>query len=93
LGVLKAVSGNDDVKVAIVNNNGAPLIITATSKHIQQASVVETSCSAVASIVLRNPAHCKVFMEAEVADVIVKGMQIHADKMGVQVIMQYPFLL
>ncbi|ELU02618.1 hypothetical protein CAPTEDRAFT_184330 [Capitella teleta] len=84
LGVLKAISGNDQVKVAIVAQNGAPLIVTATDKHIKQASVAEMSCSAVASIVLRNPAHCKVFMECQVADVIVKAMQLHADKSGVQ---------
>ena len=39
LGMLKAIAGNDNVKIAIVNAGGIPYIIQAVSRHIKQAQV------------------------------------------------------
>ena len=37
--VLKAIAGNDEVKVAIVKSNGVELILLCMSKHIKHAGV------------------------------------------------------
>ncbi len=37
--MLKAIAGNDNVKVAIVKEGGIVSILEAVSKHIKQASV------------------------------------------------------
>ena len=41
LGVLKIIAGNDEVKIAIVNHNGAELIMTAMAKHIRHPAICE----------------------------------------------------
>ncbi len=39
--MLKAIAGNDQVKVAIMNSGGASIIIQAVSQHIKQPGVSE----------------------------------------------------
>ena len=39
LGMLKAIAGNDNVKVAIVNAGGIVNILEAVNKHIKQPQV------------------------------------------------------
>ena len=86
LRVLKAIAGNDKVKVAIVKSGGAHMILEAMAKHMKNASICEAGSAAIATIVLRNPEHCKLVMEAQAADVLTKVMALHPDKALLQVI-------
>lgn len=85
LGVIKAVAGNDNVKVAIAKENGFELILGAMSKHMSQEKVCELGCAAIATIILRQPKHCQRVMDANGAAVIIQAMNVHKNSDGVQV--------
>lgn len=85
LGVIKAVAGNDNVKVAIAKENGFELILGAMSKHMSQEKVCELGCAAIAAIILRQPKHCQRVMDANGAAVIIQAMNVHKKSDGVQV--------
>ncbi|XP_071964906.1 armadillo repeat-containing protein 6-like [Antedon mediterranea] len=82
--VLKAIAGNDDVKIAIVNSGGTGFILNAMSKHIKQSQVCALGCGAIGAIVLRNPNHCKVVMDSDGPTVILKAMTLHPNSKAVQ---------
>ena len=83
--VLQAIAGNDTVKVAIVKSGGAHMILDAMTKHVKNASICEAGCAALTTIVLRNPDHCKVVMEAQGAEILTKVLTLHPDKKMLQV--------
>ena len=85
LGVLKTISGNDQVKVAIVAAAGIEVILSAMNQHALSAPITEMGCAALASLALRNPEHSDKIIGASGADTILKVMQIHADIALVQV--------
>ena len=85
ISVLKAIAGNDDVKVAIATAGGIELILMAMSKHQRNAGICEIACAAIATIVLRQPTHCARVMQGGGADVILKTMQLHPEAPMVQV--------
>lgn len=83
--VLKSVAGNDDVKIAIVQADGAERILAALNRHQMQARIGEYGCAAIATIVLRNEANCDRVMAADGAEIILKVMQLHPGDAKVQV--------
>ena len=83
--ILKTVAGNDDVKVAIVQAEGAELMLAAMDAHLKQVKVAEYGNAAIATIVLRNEDNCRRVMAANGADIIVKVMQLHPSDEKVQV--------
>ena len=85
LGVLKTISGNDQVKVAIVEASGIELILSAMNQHARSAPIAEMGCAALTSLALRNPGHSNRIMVASGAETVVKAMQIHGDQASVQV--------
>lgn len=85
LGVVKAVAGNDKVKVAIAKSEGLQKILSVMSRHLLDPDIVEMGCAAIGVIVLRQPEHSKIVMEGRGADVIVKCMQLHRAVLNVQV--------
>lgn len=85
LGLLKALEGNDEVKVAVVKNNGVELIVAAMAKHQANPLICKTGCSALATVALRNPAHCKRIFENYGHQVVLQAMQIHKTDKAVQV--------
>ena len=85
LGVLKTISGNDQVKVAIVEASGIELILSAMNQHARSAPIAEMGCAALTSLALRNPDHSNRIMAASGAETVVKAMQIHGDQASVQV--------
>ncbi|KAL5004038.1 hypothetical protein ScPMuIL_017494 [Solemya velum] len=84
LGLLKALEGNDEVKVAVVKNNGVELIVAAMAKHQANPLICKTGCSALATVALRNPAHCKRIFENYGHQVVLQAMQIHKTDKAVQ---------
>lgn len=83
--VMKAVAGNDDVKVAICKAGGIELILNAVSKHQRSAVVCETGCAALATLALRQLEHGQRIMDSNGPEVIVKAMQLHPTEAGLQV--------
>ena len=85
LKVLKALAGNDKVKVEIVRAGGITWILTAITKHQKQPIVCEIGCACIAALALRNPEHCKLTMQNNGAEVLVKPLSIHSEHAGAQV--------
>lgn len=83
--LLRAISGNDDVKAAIVNAGCISLIITAMDRHPKHVHIAEQSCAVFASLALRHPQHCADIVASGGADFILKAMKIHEDVENVQV--------
>ena len=71
LKVLKALAGNDKVKVEIVRAGGITWILTAITKHQKQPIVCEIGCACIAALALRNPEHCQLTMQNNGAEVLV----------------------
>ncbi|KAK3096684.1 hypothetical protein FSP39_002349 [Pinctada imbricata] len=84
LGVTKALAGNDNVKIAVVNSGGIDVILAAMTKHQANAKIAELGCATIAAIVLRNPSHCDKTIESNGHHVILQAMKIHRIEAGVQ---------
>lgn len=86
LNLLKALAGNDNVKVAIVANDGVNLILAAMTTHQANPGVAEAGCGLLATVALRNPEDCKKIIECNGHEVVLQAMKIHEKESGVQVI-------
>ncbi|KAH3741550.1 armadillo repeat-containing protein 6-like [Dreissena polymorpha] len=75
--VLKALAGNDDIKVAIVKAGGVPLVLAAMTQHQGNATVCASGCLAIATFVLRQPDHCTVVMDNDGHQMILQAMKVH----------------
>ena len=82
---MKAIAGNDKVKIEIVRAGGIPLILGAITRHQKHPIICEIGCACVAAIVLRNPDHCRVAIENHAPDVLIKTLTLHPDHAGAQV--------
>ena len=95
LGLVKALAGNDDVKVAAVSKGGIELILAAMTKHQANAAVADLGCGTITRVVLRNPANCAKVIECQGHQVILQAMKIHVKEELVQVyaIQYYSYLI
>ena len=87
LSLVKALSGNDEVKVAVVTKGGMELILAAMTKHQANATIAELGCGNIGKIVLRNPTHCARVIDCQGHQVILQAMKIHIKDENVQVYM------
>nr|XP_040026277.1 armadillo repeat-containing protein 6 [Gasterosteus aculeatus aculeatus] len=84
LSAIRAVSGNDDVKDAVVNSGGVQLIVIAMNRHMNNPAVCEHGCACLSVLALRKPENCKVIMENGGALAAVQAMKTHTDSVNVQ---------
>ncbi|ESO93248.1 hypothetical protein LOTGIDRAFT_189885 [Lottia gigantea] len=84
LSVMKALAGNDTVKVSIVKSGGIELIVAAMTKHQTNAFIAEAGCATLMTVALRNPGNCEKIMECNGHQAIVQAMKIHPTSSGVQ---------
>nr|XP_002125662.1 armadillo repeat-containing protein 6 isoform X1 [Ciona intestinalis] len=82
--LIKSISGNDDVKVAVVKSGGAELLIQVLGKHNSNAQICESCLAAITTLSLRNPSHCDVIMAKNTAPLMVQAMKLHSEHAGVQ---------
>jgi hypothetical protein len=75
--VLKALAGNDEVKVAIVSGGGVGFILAGMDQHQGNARISELGCSTLAALILRQPDHCTQVMGVLGHQVIIQAMTIH----------------
>ena len=85
LSLLKAIAGNDDVKVAIVKAGGVEHILAVMTKHQKISSVCNNGCAALGAVALRNPDHCTKMVEMGSAVTITTAMKLHPQFQNVQV--------
>ncbi|XP_060068839.1 armadillo repeat-containing protein 6-like [Ylistrum balloti] len=84
LGLIKALAGNDEVKLEAVKSNALEIILVAMIKHQANSAVAELCCAAIATLVLRNPAHCNAVISLAGHQSIIQAMKIHPKDAGVQ---------
>eukprot|EP00053_Salpingoeca_punica_P010950 m.97818 g.97818 ORF g.97818 m.97818 type:complete len:511 (+) comp15544_c0_seq2:111-1643(+) len=78
--LLKAMSGNDDVKDAVNRMNGFPVVIGLMNDHIKNPSVAEQGCATLAALALRKPANCTQMVAEGVPALLSKVLAVHAAK-------------
>ena len=83
--VLRALAGSDKVKVAVMKQGGAELVVAAMEKHASNASIAEGACGVLAALTLRNPAHCNKVIECQGHAAIIQVMNVHSNEAAVQV--------
>lgn len=84
LSLVKVMSRNDDVKVAIVNSELLDQVLDTLNRHSGSAPICEATFALIASLSLRNTTHCDIMMKKKAAPLIVYAMQVHPDHAGVQ---------
>ncbi|CAK8694081.1 unnamed protein product [Clavelina lepadiformis] len=82
--LLKAISGNDDVKVAVVKAGGIDFLLKTLNNHKSNASICEACFAALTTLALRNPSHCDAIMSKNAALLMKEAMLEHSDHPGVQ---------
>ncbi|GAB0099685.1 Armadillo repeat-containing protein 6 homolog [Sergentomyia squamirostris] len=84
LKLIKALAGNDTVKVKIIQQGAAPMITTLLSTHRSNESLVRHALAAIAMLTLRVKDNSLAFFDAGAAEVIVECMKIHETSKLVQ---------
>ena len=94
LTVLKSLAGSDRVKVEVVKAGGIELVLDAMRTHQRSAGVCEMACAAMASLMLRFPAHCDSVIESGGHEVICTTLGLHTSSVPVQVLhFKFEFLV
>uniref|UniRef100_A0A6B2EJQ8 Armadillo repeat-containing protein 6 n=1 Tax=Phlebotomus kandelakii TaxID=1109342 RepID=A0A6B2EJQ8_9DIPT len=84
LKLLKALAGNDAVKVKIIQQGAAPLITSLLSTHRANESLVRHALAAIAMLTLRVKENSQAFFDAGATEVIVECMKVHEKSKFVQ---------
>lgn len=77
LKLLKALAGNDTLKVDMVQQGGAPLISSLLSLHKANEGLAKLALGCTATITLRVQDNGLAFFDAGAAEVIIDTMKIH----------------
>ncbi|XP_058466628.1 armadillo repeat-containing protein 6 homolog [Malaya genurostris] len=82
--LLKALAGNDAVKLHIVQNGAAPLIESALNRHKDNETFARHALACVAVLALRETQNSKALFETGIAETIVQTMKIHPKSKVIQ---------
>lgn len=82
--LLQAISRNDDVKIHLMKNGVVEMLLPVLEKYIANPSICESSFAALTTLSLRNPAHCKIIVDAKISPIVVQAMEVHRKHAGVQ---------
>lgn len=78
LKVLKALAGNDTLKVDMVQQGCAPLVTSLLSLHKAHESIAKLALGCISTIALRVEENGLAFFDAGAAEVIIETLKIHA---------------
>lgn len=78
LKLLKALAGNDTIKVDMVQQGAAPLITSILSLHKTNATIAALALGCISTIALRVMENGLAFFDAGAAEIIVETMKVHA---------------
>ena len=85
LQVMKALAGNDKVKLEAGRAGIIPLVVTAMDRHVTREGLVEAGCGALTSLTLRQAENsASVVRECDGAGIITLVMARHPDSRRVQ---------
>ncbi|XP_011298333.1 armadillo repeat-containing protein 6 homolog [Fopius arisanus] len=75
LKLLKALAGNDNVKVHIVTNGSAPLIVSSIGRFKSSESVASAALSCISALTLRSSSNAGVFYDCGAPSIIIDAMK------------------
>ncbi|EDQ92530.1 uncharacterized protein MONBRDRAFT_22281 [Monosiga brevicollis MX1] len=79
LGVLKAIAGNDEVKLDIHSAQGIPVMLTVMNKYAKKTSVMANGCAALTACCLRCRENAASVVANGGANTVVKALIMHPD--------------
>ncbi|KAB0804035.1 hypothetical protein PPYR_01005 [Photinus pyralis] len=82
--VLKALAGNDEVKIRIIQNGLAPLLIASLDSNKNSNLTATVGLGCIAALTLRSTENSKAFFDSGAPEVIYDCMTIHPDDASVQ---------
>ncbi|XP_063919087.1 armadillo repeat-containing protein 6 homolog [Zophobas morio] len=82
--VIKALAGNDECKVHIIQKGLAPVISNSLNAHQSAVQTAAAGLNSVAALSLRCPDNSKALFEASLPEVIIEIMKKHPNEKSVQ---------
>lgn len=82
--LIKALAGNDAVKVEIVKRGAAPIIESSLNRHKADETIAKSGLVAVSTLALRLKDNATALFETGIAETIVQTMKIHEKNQVVQ---------
>lgn len=82
--LLKALAGNDSVKLHIIQNGAAPLIESSLNRHKDNETFARHALACVTTLALREKDNSKALFETGIAETIVQTMKIHTGSKIIQ---------
>ncbi|XP_058067338.1 armadillo repeat-containing protein 6 homolog [Anopheles bellator] len=82
--LLKALAGNDTVKLQIIQCGAAPLLESSLNRHKANESFARHALVCLSTLALREPTNSKALFETGIAETIVQAMKIHPTSKVVQ---------
>jgi len=77
LKILKALAGNDSVKVEIIKRGAAPIIESSLNRHKTDETIAKSGLACVSTLALRMQDNATAFFEAGIAETIIETLKIH----------------
>lgn len=84
LKLLKALGGNDKVKVDIIRSGAASLIESAFNQHKADESLAKHALACITTLALRSKDNSTALFEAGIAETIIETMKIHENNKTIQ---------
>lgn len=84
LKLLKALSGNDAVKVEIIKRGAAPIIESSLNRHKADETIAKSGLVCVSTLALRLKENATALFETGIAETIIETMKIHDKNKMVQ---------
>lgn len=84
LKLLKALAGNDTVKVQIIEQGAAPLIELSLNRFKSNENFVKIALGCVSTLALRVKENSKALFEAGIAETICDTLKLHPKSLAVQ---------
>ncbi|XP_026467253.1 armadillo repeat-containing protein 6 homolog [Ctenocephalides felis] len=82
--LLKALAGNDDVKLQIIKNGGDNIIASSLEAHKKNEGTVVSGLACVSALTLRAPSNSKAFYDNAIPQIIATCMEMHRNSLYVQ---------
>ncbi|XP_058121443.1 armadillo repeat-containing protein 6 homolog [Anopheles ziemanni] len=82
--LLKALAGNDTVKLHIVQCGAAPLLESALNRHKDNEPFARHALACISTLALREPSNSSTLFETGISETIIQTMKIHSGSKIIQ---------
>lgn len=82
--LLRALAGNDQVKLSIIQLGAAPIINDVLNRHTENETIVKVALVCLSTLTLRSTDNSKMLFDVGIAETIVETMKLHPTSKAVQ---------